>query len=119
MGSFWDDFGIILDSFWDHSLTLRVVAVDPNILEPRVVVTGTRQSREQGNPVQRGHEQSRILATAAATTTAAAAAAATAAAAAAAAAADGASRRPRTALRAVGSRRGFGAWFRERLLQTL
>ena len=32
-------------SFWDNSLTLRVVAVDPNRLEPRVAVTGTRLPR--------------------------------------------------------------------------
>ena len=32
-------------SFKGHSLTLRVVAVDPNKLQPCVAVTGTRLSR--------------------------------------------------------------------------
>ena len=34
-----------MGSLWGHSLTLRVVAVDPNRLEPRVAVTGTRLPR--------------------------------------------------------------------------
>ena len=38
-------FGVKLKSFWCHSLTLRVVAVDPDRLEPRVAVTGTRLPR--------------------------------------------------------------------------
>ena len=40
--SLWGHFGVTLWSLWGHSLTLRVVAVDPNILEPCLAVTGTR-----------------------------------------------------------------------------
>ena len=35
----------MLGRCWDHSLTLRVVAVDPNTLQPCVAVTGTKLPR--------------------------------------------------------------------------
>ena len=45
MGSLWDHFEMNLDSRWGHSLTLRVVAVDPNTSQPCVTVSGTSLPR--------------------------------------------------------------------------